>query len=59
LAMSFYSSGVLLVDFRDPANPLITDQLVPAGGSTWDVQYQDGWLLTGDMARGLDVLKLI
>ncbi len=57
LVMSFYSSGVLLIDFTDPEVPVITDRLVQ--GDVWDVWYQDGWLITGDMSRGLDVLKLV
>lgn len=58
LVMGFYTSGVVLVDFRDPAAPIITDRLVQPGSSIWDVQYHQGYLVTGDIGRGMDILTL-
>lgn len=55
LLMSFYGAGVLLVDFSDPAAPFIADQWNP-GTNTWDVWYYQGYAVTGDLERGLDVL---
>ncbi len=57
VAMGFYSAGVLLVDFRDLDNPRITHR-IDQGGSIWDVWYHQGYLFTGDMARGMDVLTV-
>lgn len=57
LPMAFYGAGVVLIDFSDPANPFILDQWNP-GTNTWDVWYYQGYLLTGDLNRGLDVLTL-
>lgn len=57
LPMAFYGAGVVLIDFSDPANPYILDQWNP-GTNTWDVWYYQGYLLTGDLNRGLDVLTL-
>jgi hypothetical protein len=54
LVMGFYAAGVVLVDFTDPANPLLVDRL-DNGGSVWDVWYYQGYLFTGDMSRGMDV----
>ncbi|MGB0652196.1 MAG: LVIVD repeat-containing protein [Thermoplasmatota archaeon] len=64
LAMSFYGAGVILVDFNDVANPRIVDQWRPIGldaagpGITWDVWYYQGYLFTGDIQRGMDVLTI-
>lgn len=60
LVMGFYAAGVSLVDFRDPDNPKIVYQYNPAteSGSIWDVWYYQGYLFTGDMSRGMDVLTL-
>ncbi|MGB0651562.1 MAG: LVIVD repeat-containing protein [Thermoplasmatota archaeon] len=57
LVMGFYAAGVLLVDFSDLDTPVITDRL-DQNGSIWDVQVHQGYLFTGDMVRGMDVLKL-
>ncbi len=57
LVMSWYRAGVILIDFADPANPHILDQW-NEGTNMWDVQYANGYLFTGDMFRGLDVLTL-
>lgn len=58
LVMGYYAAGVLLVDFRDLGAPTIADRL-DQEGSIWDVQYHQGYLFTGDMSRGMDVLKVV
>lgn len=66
VVMGFYSAGVLLIDFRDAQNPVIVDryeQPLPTqegqgAGSIWDVWYYQGYLFTGDMTHGLDVLTV-
>ncbi len=55
LLMAFYGAGILLIDFSDPAAPFIADQWNP-GTNTWDVWYYQGYAVTGDLERGLDVL---
>lgn len=55
LVMGFYAAGVVLVDFTDIDRPAIKDRL-DQEGSIWDVWYHEGYLFTGDMARGMDVL---
>lgn len=55
LAMAFYGAGVVLVDFTNPAQPKMLDQFAQ-GTNTWEVWYYNGYLFTGDLARGLDVL---
>jgi hypothetical protein len=39
--MGWYGGGTLLVDFSEPAEPVILDRL-PASGSTWDARYHEG-----------------
>lgn len=68
VVMGFYSAGVLMVDFRDPQNPVEVahyEQPLPGplsegqgAGSIWDVWYYQGYLFTGDMTHGLDVLTV-
>ncbi len=57
LAMAFYGAGVVLIDFTDPTAPMILDQWNP-GTDTWEVWHYNGYLITGDLARGMDVLTL-
>lgn len=57
LVMSYYTAGLLLIDFSDLDNPRIVDRW-DEGGDIWDVQFHQGYLVTGDTARGMDVLAL-
>lgn len=61
VAMSFYGAGVVLVDFTGidfgrGMLPRVVDQWAQ-GSDTWETWYYNGYLFTGDLARGLDVLK--
>jgi hypothetical protein len=56
LAMAFYGGGVVLVDFSDPRLPQLVDQFND-DTDTWEVQYYNGYLFTGDLRRGMDVLS--
>lgn len=57
LAMGYYGAGVILVDFTDPSNARILDQF-NTNAQVWEAWYYNGYIVTGDMARGLDMLKL-
>ncbi|HUR68051.1 MAG TPA: hypothetical protein VM370_02310 [Candidatus Thermoplasmatota archaeon] len=56
LAMSFYGAGVVLLDFSDPMAPQMIDQFYD-GSDTWETWYYNGYLFTGDLQRGMDVLS--
>lgn len=56
MVMGFYTAGVFIVDFSDPANPVEVANYRP-GGNVWEGQYYNGHIYTGDTARGVDVLK--
>lgn len=58
LVMAYYSAGVVLIDFTDPTFPQLVDQWA-TGATTWEAGYANGWIITGDLSRGLDTLRLI
>jgi hypothetical protein len=61
IAMSFYGAGVILVDFTDieiGTLPHVIDQFAQ-GSNTWETWYNQGYLFTGDLNRGMDVLKFV
>lgn len=57
LVMGFYSAGTVLIDFTDPHFPQLVAQ--HPRGTTWEAWYANGWIVTGDLARGVDVLRLV
>ncbi len=57
LAMAFYNNGVLLIDFSNPTLPHIVGQYQDQS-NTWEAWYHNGYIITGDLDRGLDVLTL-
>lgn len=59
LVMAWYTAGVLLIDFSDPSDPRIVDQIVPSGANVWDARFYQGYVFTGDTSRGLDVLSFV
>ncbi len=58
LAIAFYGPGVVLVDFTDPRNPQIIERWGGGDTTTWDVWFYNGYLITGDITRGMDILAL-
>ncbi len=63
LAMSFYGSGVIVIDFTGLHNEQVTLPQTVAqfadGSDTWETWYYNGYLFTGDLNRGMDVLKFV
>lgn len=58
IVMAWYGAGVVLVDFTDPTSPRLVDQWND-GTNTWEAWYYNGYVFTGDLNRGFDVLKLV
>jgi hypothetical protein len=58
IAIAWYTAGVLLIDFSDVENPVILDQFQADGINTWNARVWNGYVFTGDLGRGMDVLKL-
>jgi hypothetical protein len=49
--MGWYDGGSIFVDFSDPENPTMTDQVDPTGGETWESRYWNGYVFhaSGDL----------
>ncbi len=61
LVMAWYSAGVVLIDFADVSAqnpPTILDQYQPDPTNPWDARIHNGYVFTGDIVRGMDVLRL-
>lgn len=56
LALAFYGAGTVLVDFTNPMLPSQVGQF-NEGTNTWEAWYYNGYVFTGDLARGMDVLS--
>lgn len=63
LAMSFYSAGVVVIDFTgvrgEGAGLAETVAQFADASDTWETWYYQGYLFTGDLARGMDVLQFV
>src|SRR5680860_1125151 len=55
--IAWYGRGTRVVDFSDPAKPRQLGFFVPLGANTWSAKPHRGFIFSGDMARGLDVLR--
>ena len=54
---AWYAKGARLVDFSDPAAPKETGHFIPTGADIWSAKPHRGLIFTGDLARGMDVLR--
>lgn len=57
MAIGAYGAGTLVMDFTNPTLPSIVSQYADAT-DTWEAIYHNGWIFTGDLSKGLEVLKL-
>ncbi len=57
MVIGAYGAGTLLMDFTNPTVPSIVSQYADAT-DTWESIYHNGGVFTGDLSKGLDVLKL-
>lgn len=56
MTIAWYGRGTRIVDFEDPANPKQLGFFVPKGADTWSAKPHCGFIFTGDIVRGMDVL---
>ena len=57
LVTAWYGRGVRVLDFSDPAHVRELGWFIPAGANTFAAKAHDGYVFTGDIARGMDVLR--
>lgn len=55
--VSWYGKGTRVVDFANPAKAKEMGWFIPDGADTWSAKPHNGYIFTGDIARGFDVLK--
>ena len=57
LVGGWYVHGTRIIDFNDPAAPEEIGWFEPAEGDTWASKPHRGYIFTGDLVRGMDVLR--
>ena len=57
ITTAWYGRGTRVVDFSNPAAPRELAWYVPTNANTWASKPHNGYIYTGDINRGLDVLK--
>jgi hypothetical protein len=57
LVAAWYVKGIKVVDFNEPGAAKEVGWFVPEGADTWAAKPHNGMIFTGDLARGMDILK--
>jgi len=57
LVTAWYGRGTQAFDFSDAANPVRLGSFLPTGGDVWSAKPHKGYIFTGDIVRGMDVLQ--
>jgi hypothetical protein len=57
LVTAWYQRGTRVVDFSDPGNARELGWFEATGADTWAAKPHRGYIFTGDLARGMDVLR--
>jgi hypothetical protein len=67
MVQAWYQGGVSIFDFTDPTNPVeiafhdrgpVDPERMRSGGS-WSVYWYNGFIVSSEIARGLDVFELV
>ena len=67
MIQGWYQGGISLIDWTDPGNPVeigyhdrgpLNAERMEAGGS-WSVYWYNGVIVNSEIARGLDILRLV
>ena len=59
IVMGWYTAGVVMVDFKDPAHATtVATWRAPGDSSVWEARYMNGHVYASDERRGLDILKV-
>lgn len=57
LVTSWYGKGIRVADFSNPARVRELGWFIPANANTWSAKPHRGYIFTGDIERGFDVLR--
>jgi hypothetical protein len=57
LVTAWYGKGTHVADFSDPARTKDLGWFIPDQADTWSAKPHNGYIFTGDIQRGFDVLK--
>jgi hypothetical protein len=57
LVAAWYGRGIHLVDYTNPAEASSPGYFIPTDADTWSAKPHRGYIFTGDILRGMDVLK--
>ncbi len=57
MVTAWYGRGTRVIDYSDPAAPKELGYYIPTGSDTWAAKPHRGYIFTGDILRGMDVLR--
>jgi hypothetical protein len=57
MVTAWYGRGTRVIDYSDPAAPKELGYFIPTGSDTWAAKPHRGYIFTGDILRGMDVLR--
>jgi hypothetical protein len=58
LVISWFSGGTSVLDLSNPTTPKETAWYVPDDAVTWTAHWYGGYIITNDMTRGVEFLKV-
>jgi hypothetical protein len=58
MVSSAYTGGTSIIDFSDPAAAKVIGWIQPENADTWSAYFYRGYIYTGDMERGFDVIEM-
>jgi hypothetical protein len=67
MVQAWYQGGIDILDWTDPAHPVEiayhdrgpVDGTQRAGGGSWSVYWYNGYLVSSEISRGLDIFELV
>jgi hypothetical protein len=57
MVTAWYGQGTRIIDYSDPAKPKELGHFIASGSDVWSAKPHNGYIFTGDILRGMDVLK--
>ncbi len=58
MVASSYTGGTSIIDFSNPASPTVIGWIIPEDADTWSSYVYRGYIYTGDLHRGFDVIAM-